>query len=331
MRTVASWLDTIGQVFQVIPDLATPEEVQSALREILEDPALELYWWDWERERYVDVHGTTWAPDGRPGAATTWVGYETRKIGAVVHDRGLLEDAEFLEIFLPLVRIAMERDRLHRDLIAKLEQLKASRLRILQAGDDARRRLERNLHDGAQQRLTAALIGVRALAADLVEDAALGPRAHGALVELEGAIDDLRELARGLDPPLLARQGLDAAIRAGATRASLPIALELVLPRRLPAPVEAAAYYVCAEAVTNAVKHARATRVWLRVVDGGSALTVTVRDDGVGGACIECQEEATGLGGLVDRVETLGGTLEVVSPEGVGTTLTAVFPVPSDL
>ncbi len=225
----------------------------------------------------------------------------------------------------------MERDRLHRDLIAKLEQLKASRLRILQAGDDARRRLERNLHDGAQQRLTAALIGVRALAADLVEDAALGPRAHGALVELEGAIDDLRELARGLDPPLLARQGLDAAIRAGATRASLPIALELVLPRRLPAPVEAAAYYVCAEAVTNAVKHARATRVWLRVVDGGSALTVTVRDDGVGGACIECQEEATGLGGLVDRVETLGGTLEVVSPEGVGTTLTAVFPVPSDL
>ncbi len=331
MRTVASWLDTIGRVFQVIPDLATPEQVQSALREILDDPALELYWWDWELERYVDVRGTTWAPDGRPGAATTWVGYETRKIGAVVHDPGLLEDAEFLEIFVPLVRIAMERDRLHRDLIAKLEQLKASRLRILQAGDDARRRLERNLHDGAQQRLTAALIGVRALAADLAEDAALGARASGALVELEGAIHDLRELARGLDPPLLARQGLDAAIRAGAARVSLPVEVELVLPRRLPAPIEAAAYYVCAEAVTNAVKHARATCVWLRVVDDGSALTVTVRDDGVGGACIDCQEEATGLGGLVDRVETLDGTLAVVSPEGVGTTLTAVFPVPSDL
>jgi signal transduction histidine kinase len=82
--------------------------------------------------------------------------------------------------------------------------------------------------------------------------------------------------------------------------------------------------------VTNAVKHARATGVWLRVVDDGSVLTVTVRDDGVGGACVECQEEATGLGGLVDRVETLGGTLEVVSPEGLGTTLTAVIPVPPD-
>jgi signal transduction histidine kinase len=330
MRAVASWLHTIGQVFQVIPDLATPEEVQSALREILEDPGLELYWWDWELERYVDVHGRPGSPDGRPRAATTLVGYETRKVGAVVHDPGLLEDAEFREIFVPLMRIAMERDRLHRDLIAKLEQLTASRLRILQAGDEARRRLERNLHDGAQQRLTAALIGVRALAADLADDAMFGPRASGALVELEGAIHDLRELARGLDPPLLARQGLDAAIRAGATRASLPIELELALPRRLPGPIEAAAYYVCAVAVTNAVKHARATGVWLRVVDDGSVLTVTVRDDGVGGACVECQEEATGLGGLVDRVETLGGTLEVVSPEGLGTTLTAVIPVPPD-
>ena len=98
----------------------------------------------------------------------------------------------------------------------------------------------------------------------------------------------------------------------------------------MPAPIEAAAYYVCAESVTNAVKHAHAAGVWLRVVDDGSSLTVTVRDDGVGGACIECQDEATGLVGLVDRVETLGGTLRVVSPDGAGTTLTAVFPVDVD-
>ena len=130
--------------------------------------------------------------------------------------------------------------------------------------------------------------------------------------------------------PLLARQGLAAAIRAGAARASLPVELDLVLPRRLAPALEAAAYYVCAEAVTNTVKHARATQAWLRAVDDGSTLTVTVRDDGVGGACIECQDEATGLGGLVDRVETLGGTLEVVSPDGAGTTLTAVFPLAGD-
>jgi signal transduction histidine kinase len=330
MRAVASWLDTIGRVFQAIPDLATPEQVQSALREILDDPALRLYWWDWELERYVDVRGLGAEPDGDPGTATTWVGYETRRVGAIVHVRRLLDDPEFTETFVPLLRIAMERDRLHRDLVAKLEQLKASRLRILQAGDDERRRLERNLHDGAQQRLTAALLGVRALAGELAGDPALGPRSAGALAELEGAIADLRELARGLDPPLLARQGLAAALRAAAARSSLPVELDLVLPRRLPAPVEAAAYYVCAEAVTNTVKHARASQAWLDVVDDGATLRVTVRDDGVGGACIECEEEATGLGGLVDRVETLGGSLEVVSPDGVGTTLTAVFPLDAD-
>jgi hypothetical protein len=132
MRTVASWLDTIGQVFRVIPDLATPEQVQSALREILEDPALELYWWDWELERYVDVRGTTWAPDGRPGAATTWVGYETRKIGAVVPTPVFSRMRSSGD--LRASRADRDgRDRLHRDLIAKLEQLKASRLRILQA------------------------------------------------------------------------------------------------------------------------------------------------------------------------------------------------------
>lgn len=330
MRAVASWLDTIGQVFQAIPDLATPEQVESALQEILGDAELRLYWWDWELERYVDVRGLAAEPRGPAGTVTTWVGYETRRVGAIVHGERLRDDAGFSETFVPVVRIAMERDRLHRDLVAKLEQLKASRLRILQAGDDERRRLERNLHDGAQQRLTAALLGVRAVAGEVAHDPALGPRAADALTELEGAIADLRELARGLDPPLLARQGLEAAVRAGATRASLPVELELLLPRRLPAPLEAAAYYVCAEAVTNTVKHARATQVWLRIVDDGPTLTVTVRDDGVGGACIECQDEATGLGGLVDRVETLGGTLAVVSPEDEGTTLTAVFPVAVD-
>jgi len=327
MRAVGSWLDTIGQVFHVIPDLATPEEVQAALREILDDPGLRLYWWDWELERYVDVRGVTGDPAGATGAATTWVGYDTRRIGAVVHDPRLLEDAGFAEVFVPLMRIAMERDRLHRDLVAKLEQLQASRRRILQAGDEARRRLERNLHDGAQQRLTAALLGARTLSGELADDPAFGPKARVVLDELEGAIDDLRELSRGLDPPLLARQGLEAALRAGAARSSLPVELELALPRRLPGPVEAAAYYVCSEACTNAVKHARATRLWLRVVDAGTCLEVVVSDDGVGGACLECEEEATGLGGLLDRVETLGGTLALVSPDGDGTTLTAAIPL----
>jgi signal transduction histidine kinase len=326
---VASWLDTIARIFQGIPDLATPEQVQSALREILEDPGLQLYWWDWEQERYVDVAGSPGEPRPEPGMALSRIEYETRRIGAIVHDARLHDVPEFTDTLVPLVRIAMERDRLHRDLVAKLDQLKASRLRILQAGDAERRRLERNLHDGAQQRLTASLLGIRSLAARVEDEPELARLARGAQEELQGAIDELRELARGLHPPLLAREGLAAALRAGAARASLPVELDLDLARRLPVDLEAAAYYVCSEACTNAVKHARASGVWLRAAEDGGTLTVVVRDDGIGGACIECQDEATGLGGLVDRVEALGGTLELISPEGRGTTLTATFPVPA--
>jgi len=328
MSEVASWLDTIGRVFHWIPDLATPEQVETSLQEILEDPELRLYWWDWERERYVDVFGGLAEPAADEPRALTRIEYETRKVGAIVHDGRLLDTPGFTETFVPLIRIAMERDRLHRDLVRKLDQLKASRLRIVEAGDEERQRLERNLHDGAQQRLTTALIPMRSLATRLGEHPDLRSLADGAIEELEGAIDDLRELARGLHPPLLAREGLGAALRAGAARTALPVEVELDLPRRLPPALEAAAYYVAAEAVTNAVKHARASGVWLKVVETGGALVVDVRDDGIGGACIDCDVESTGLGGLKDRVEALEGVLEVDSPEGEGTRLTATFPVP---
>jgi signal transduction histidine kinase len=321
------WLDAIDRVFHWIPDLATPPQVESALRAILADPDVRMYWWDWELERYVDVFGGHAEPTASGSLALTRLEYETRRIGAIVHDARLLDTPGFTESFVPLIRIAMERDRLHRDLVTKLDQLKASRLRIVQAGDEERRRLERNLHDGAQQRLTAALIPLRSLASKLGETAELRSLAEGAIDELEGAIADLRELARGLHPPLLAREGLGAAIRAGARRAALPVELALDLPRRLPPALEAAAYYVAAEAVTNAVKHARASGVWITVAEADGALTVDVRDDGIGGACIDCDSEATGLGGLNDRVEALEGVLEVDSPEGKGTRLTATFPV----
>jgi signal transduction histidine kinase len=199
----------------------------------------------------------------------------------------------------------------------------------VRAADEERRRLERNLHDGAQQRLTTTLLPLRALAAKVGGDPELGSLADGALGELQGAIEDLRELARGLHPPLLAREGLEAALRAGATRSTVPVELDLRIVGRLPPALEAAAYYVCAEAATNTVKHAQATQVWLTAVKENGTLTVVVRDDGIGGACVECgTEEATGLGGLKDRVEALGGVLEVISPEGQGTRLTATFPLP---
>jgi signal transduction histidine kinase len=325
---VRSWPATIRRIFDTIPDLATPVQVEDALREILEDPSLRVLWWDWERETYVGVDGAPCPPEPPAGGVATAIEYATRRIGALLHDARLLEAPEFTESFVPMLRIAMERDRLHRDLAAKLEQLQASRLRIVRAGDTERRRLERNLHDGAQQRLTTAVLTLRALEGEVVGDRGLTALVQRTLDELQSAIEDLREIARGLHPPLLAREGLETALRAGASRATVGVELDLRIPARLPPPVEAAAYYVVAEAVTNTVKHARATRVWLSAVDQGDSLVVAVRDDGIGGACVECgTEEATGLGGLVDRVEALGGTLEVVSPDGAGTRLTAPFPL----
>jgi len=322
---VVSWLDTIGRVFEGIPDLATPGEVETALAEILEDPGLELYWWDWELERYVDVRGAGAEPAAHPGATVTWIGYETRKIGAVVHDTRLLDVPEFTTALVPLMRIAMERDRLHRDLVSKLDQLRASRLRILETADAERRRLERNLHDGAQQRLVALSLALRLARKQLDSDPDAARAALAAAGdELSLALDELRELARGLHPAVLSDHGLRTAVHALATRAPLPVEIEDVPDGRLPEPVEAGAYYLIAEALTNVTKYAEASVVRVRVEASDGRLVVEVTDDGVGGAD---PAGGSGLRGLADRVEALGGSLEVVSPVGEGTTLRAEIPL----
>jgi signal transduction histidine kinase len=328
MTTATRWLDAIGQIFHRIPDLAQPEVVQSSLREILDDPTLEIFWWDWERELYVDVHGEP-ALQELFGRVLTLVDYDTRKVGAIAHDPRLLERPEFLESFVPTMRIAMERDRLHRDLIRKIDELKASRARLVKVADEERRRLERNLHDGAQQRLTVVLLALRRLEQRVADDAELATIVTTARQELQDAIAELRELARGLHPPRLAQYGLAAAVRAASLRSSIPIELDLRFDDELPHEVAVGAYYVCAEAVTNTVKHAQATKVWICIEQDDGVLRVDVRDDGIGGACIDCKPESSGLGGLVDRVEALEGTVEVVSPEGKGTRLIATFPVAS--
>jgi signal transduction histidine kinase len=326
MTELGTSLDAVDHLIHGIPDLASPPEVEEGLRVILRDPTLEMFWWDWEHERYVDVD---WRPrelvadDGR---VLTMIEYPSRKVGAMLSDPRVLAEPEF-EAMLGAMRIAMERDRLHRELVEKLEMLQASRQRLVQAADEERRRLERNLHDGAQQRLIVVLLGLRGLERRLAGQPELEPLVAQARAELEGALEDLRELARGLHPPLLSQRGLAAAVRAGAARSSLPIELDLQLEESLPDAVEAAAYYVCAEAVTNTVKHAQASKAWVRLVHDDGTLTVEVRDDGLGGACVDCSGDASGLGGLKDRVEALSGRLEIESPDGGGTLLRAVFPV----
>jgi len=204
------------------------------------------------------------------------------------------------------------------------EQLAASRARIVEAGYEERRRLGRDLHDGAQQELVSALISLKTAqrrwdeapeeARELVE---------AALEQMQAGIRDLRELAAGIHPSVLTDRGLGAALETLAGRSPLPVELDEVPTDRLPAPVEATAYFVVAEALTNAAKHARAShvRVGVRVVDG--AATVELRDDGAGGAD---GAAGTGLRGLTDRVSALGGRLEVESPPGGGTAVRAHLP-----
>jgi PAS domain S-box-containing protein len=224
-------------------------------------------------------------------------------------------------------RLAKEAEvhRLNAELHARLDELAASRSRIVAAGDVERRRLERNLHDGAQQRLVALSLALRLARKQLESDPdAARASLDAAAEELSLALDELRELARGLHPAVLSDHGLRAAVQALAGRAPLAVRIEDVPERRLPEPVEAGAYYLIAEALTNVSKYAQASEVRVRVEAGDGLLAVVVADDGIGGAD---PAGGTGLRGLADRVEALGGSLEIVSPEGGGTTLRAEIPL----
>jgi PAS domain S-box-containing protein len=215
--------------------------------------------------------------------------------------------------------------RLNAELHARLEELAASRARIVTAGDVERRRLERNLHDGAQQRLVTLSLSLRTALAKLDSDPAA---AHVVLTdageELAVALEELRELAHGLHPAVLSDRGLRAAVERLLSRVPVPVEIAEISDERLPEPVEAAAYYLIAEALTNVTKYAQASKVRVRVATCGEFVVVEVSDDGVGGADASA---GSGLRGLADRVETLGGKLEVVSPTGAGTSLRAEMPL----
>ena len=216
--------------------------------------------------------------------------------------------------------------RLNAELRIRLDELAASRARIVTAGDVARRRLERNLHDGAQQRLVSLALSLRLALATLDTDpAAARATLDQASDELALALDELRELARGLHPAVLTDRGLRAAVEMLAGRARFPVEIAEVPAGRLPEAVEAAAYYLIAEALTNVAKYAHASAARVRVVAVSDAsVLVEVSDDGVGGAD---PAGGSGLRGLADRVEALGGSLEVASPAGAGTSLRATIPV----
>ena len=257
--------------------------------------------------------------DGRRVVTLLERGGET--LAAIVHDRGLLEHPRLVDSVAAAARLAIDNERLQAQLRTQLEQLHASRARLVHAADIERRRLERDLHDGAQQRLLALGLALNLLR-DLTTDAAADILLDEADHELAQALQELRELARGIHPAILTDHGLAAAARALATKATIPVTVN-ANGQRFPAPVETAGYYLIAEALTNISRYAQASRAWITIAAVARHARIEVGDDGIGGAD---PTVGTGLAGLSDRIGALDGTFFVESEPGKGTTITAEIP-----
>jgi len=299
-----------------------PRGLEAALAKALGDPSLVVAYWLPRFDAYVDAGGTPVVlPEDDPERAATLVENEGRHIAALVHDASLAHQPDLLEVVCAAANVAIERERLQAELSARVVELQASRERIVAASDAERRRLERNLHDGAQQRLVAIALQLRLLQGQ-VGDPSSEELVRAVSDQLALSLGELRELARGLHPAVL-EHGLAPALESLALRSTVATTVSYEPTERLPEPVELAAYFVASEALANVAKYAEASNVTMRVWRSNGVASIEVADDGVGGA-----DDAVGSGlrGLADRVEALQGRLRVVSPPGAGTTVTAELP-----
>ena len=303
---------------------AVPEDVETVLREVLDDPVLELRLVLPESERHVDVRGAPAADDSSDSRLRTPIERAGAPIGEVLHRPQPQERKDLLARVVEAAGLAIEIVRLRVELRRRLDEVASSRLRIVEAGDEERRRIERNLHDGAQQRLVSIGLALRHAQHELGPGSRAGETLEAALAEITVAIRELRELAQGLRPSQL-DAGLGPALEDLARRVPLQVAVDAPGERFAPA-IEAAAYFIACEGLTNAAKHARATAVSLTAQRRNGSLVVCVADDGVGGAS---PAGGSGLNGLADRVGAHGGTLRLESEHGSGTRLIAELPCES--
>ncbi len=314
-----------GAVADLVVELGSlplPAQLRGAIARCLGDPSLELAFWLPEDGRYVDPDGQALDPGGRPGQSVTVLEHDGQRLAALVHDPALLDEPELLDAVGAAAGLALENARLQAELRAQLAEVRASRARIVAAGDAERRRLERDLHDGAQQRLLGIRLALQLARGRLADGgASVDELLAEADAEVVDALTELRALARGVHPAILTEEGLAPALAALARRA--PVRVEVsVCGERLPAAVEATAYFVAAEALANVVKYAHASFASIEVARSNGRVAVEVADDGDGGA----DAGGAGLRGLRDRVEALDGRLEVESPAGGGTRVSAAIP-----
>lgn len=296
-----------------------PDALRAMFADVLRDPSVEVGFWDPRSSSYLSTDGRALTPrEIEAGRSWMQVDVHGEPVAVVVHDARLDRDRRLLRAVAGAAGLVTENARLHAQLLDQLAEVEASRARIVEAADAERGRVERDLHDGAQQRLVALALRLRLAAREAGGDQL--PVLREAVAELVEATRELRELSRGIHPAAL-DHGLDSALDALSARSPVPVVLDV--PEHLPEQVELTTYYLACEAITNAVKHARATRIDVRVEVVGSEVVLRVHDDGCGGAD---PSRGSGLTGLADRAAAAGGSLQVDSRRGAGTTVWARLP-----
>jgi len=303
-----------------------------SLARTLRDASVRVYWWDEERGRYADASGVPIDDAEADPRGSHSILPVASPLGAPIalirHDRVLTDNMRLLDGVSSALRLSVDNGRLRSEIERTLEQVRQSRQRIVEAGVEARRRIERDLHDGAQQHLVSLGMRLR-LAANQARDRGmepLGAEIDGTIAMLNDALRELRELAHGIHPSLLSQGGLALAVPELAGRCPVPVVVDVQAEGRLPELIESTAYFVVAEALANIAKHSGATRAWVRAHLEDGELVIVVRDNGRGGASIDA---GTGMLGIADRIDALDGTLEVESSAGAGTTLTIRMPLPA--
>jgi len=261
----------------------------------------------------------------RPGRAVTLIEQGGEPMAALLHDAALLEDPGLVNAVVAAVRLTIDNEQLQGELEAQLAEVAASRARIVAAGDAERRRIERDLHDGAQQRLVASAVGLQLAMARLADspDDRVREVLEQTAAELRGAIQELRDLAHGIHPSVLTEFGLAAALESLVNRSPLNVSLSVDVPSEPEGVVAATAYYAVAEALTNAMKHANADKIAISATGSEQSISIEIEDDGDGGADIH---RGTGMAGIADRIASVGGSFAVDSALGAGTRLVIELP-----
>jgi signal transduction histidine kinase len=301
--------------------------MRGALARVLHDPSIEVAYWLPERDVFVDESGIildTPTEDG--GRAVTMLVRDGEPIAALIHDPVLADQPGLVSAVAAAAGLAIENERLHAQARAHLIETNASRARIVAAAGAERRRVERNLHDGAQQRMLNLMLGLRLakVRLDANRDNDAANAIDAAMSELTLALTELRELARGIHPAVLTQSGLGPAVHALAQRSPVPVRVSADLgERRFPEAVEETAYFIVSEALANVTKHAHASQAIVGIRQLDDNVIVDITDDGVGGANLR---DGNGLRGLQDRVDAYSGQLHIDSRAGHGTHITATLP-----